>query len=667
MFGYTNDDQWDRNAEKYELLRRLLREEDVTWEGATARRSSASRHGPDRCRTRSASGTAAPRAPARPSSRARGGATRCSRPTCRARSSSTRRSSTTTASAGRPTATTRRRRSSAPARRGSTSTPTRERAVEEFRPSYEAFQAYARANGLPPQFTSLEDAIARGSYFVGSPQQVLEQFHRYHDTFGHEIQHVGNLGSLDDPVRRRSIELFAAEVLPVLHTSSRTASGTARPPPPSPPDHDPLTRPGEVPMTLVHPDRSLARGLARLTQDIIDPALGGADVIRRSPHIGTEIRGLDLTAPLDAATKDALRQEFAARKVLVFRGVNLSPAEHVAAVSIFDEPFDHPTAVRHPEHPLVYPYEVRTTGKASRWHVGGLWRDPVFGIESLVYEVVPETGGDTIWADLQAAYDDLSPAQGARRPRRRALRRQRVQLRPGRDRARRWPTRPCTRSSTTTRATAAAACSSARRRIGFTGVSETEGRALLPIPDRARVAVQVPGPLRLGRRRLRAVGQPGHVARRRRRLRRRAAGLPQGHRRMTGREIALGVLDLVPIPSGATPATRSTTRSTWPAAPRRRAMAATGSPSTTSTRVSQAPHRRCSSRSSPARHSDPRRLRRRADGSPHAAVGRRAVRHHRCPASRPHRPRPRPQRASGAADDAAGAGRATPGAPTRGC
>ena len=25
-----------------------------------------------------------------------------------------------------------------------------------------------------------------------------------------------------------------------------------------------------------------------------------------------------------------------------------------------------------------------------------------------MYEVVPDLGGDTIWADLQAAYDDLS-------------------------------------------------------------------------------------------------------------------------------------------------------------------------------------------------------------------------------------------------------------------
>ena len=33
VFGYTNDDQWDRNRENYELLHRLLREEKVTWNG----------------------------------------------------------------------------------------------------------------------------------------------------------------------------------------------------------------------------------------------------------------------------------------------------------------------------------------------------------------------------------------------------------------------------------------------------------------------------------------------------------------------------------------------------------------------------------------------------------------------------------------------------------
>ena len=40
--------------------------------------------------------------------------------------------------------------------------------------------------------------------------------------------------------------------------------------------------------------------------------------------------------------------------------------------------------------------------------MGGLWRNPPFSIESLTYQVVPEVGGRTLWADLQAAYDDLS-------------------------------------------------------------------------------------------------------------------------------------------------------------------------------------------------------------------------------------------------------------------
>ena len=33
LFGYDLDGQWERNAEKYELLRRLWREDRVTWSG----------------------------------------------------------------------------------------------------------------------------------------------------------------------------------------------------------------------------------------------------------------------------------------------------------------------------------------------------------------------------------------------------------------------------------------------------------------------------------------------------------------------------------------------------------------------------------------------------------------------------------------------------------
>ncbi|MBV9796130.1 MAG: TauD/TfdA family dioxygenase [Actinobacteria bacterium] len=132
-------------------------------------------------------------------------------------------------------------------------------------------------------------------------------------------------------------------------------------------------------------------------------------VQQASPGLGAEISGVDLTRPVDEATANALRQAFVDHKVLVFRGQQLTPDQQVEAVRIFEEPFDHPTAVhRHPDNPLVYVYELEKSGLAAHWHVGGLWRTPPFGIESLTYQVVPEVGGHTLWADLQAAYDDLS-------------------------------------------------------------------------------------------------------------------------------------------------------------------------------------------------------------------------------------------------------------------
>ena len=88
-------------------------------------------------------------------------------------------------------------------------------------------------------------------------------------------------------------------------------------------------------------------------------------VHRAGPRIGAEIEGVDLTRQVDDTTAQALREEFRTHKVLVFRGANLTPDQQVEAVRIFDEPFDHPTAIRHPDNRLVYPYRVSETGKAS--------------------------------------------------------------------------------------------------------------------------------------------------------------------------------------------------------------------------------------------------------------------------------------------------------------
>jgi taurine dioxygenase len=128
-----------------------------------------------------------------------------------------------------------------------------------------------------------------------------------------------------------------------------------------------------------------------------------------SPVLGAEIVGVDLAQPVDEATTAALREAFWQHKVLVFRGQHLSPDQHVEAVRIFDEPFDHPLWLhRHADNRLVYTFDLEKAGLAATWHVGGTWRNPPFNIESLTYQVVPEVGGKTLWADFQAAYDGLS-------------------------------------------------------------------------------------------------------------------------------------------------------------------------------------------------------------------------------------------------------------------
>jgi alpha-ketoglutarate-dependent taurine dioxygenase len=133
------------------------------------------------------------------------------------------------------------------------------------------------------------------------------------------------------------------------------------------------------------------------------------EVVPASPVLGAEIVGVDLANGVDETTANALREDFWRHKVLVFRNQQLSPDAHVAAVRIFDEPFDHPLWLRRDEHNrLVYVFDLAKAANASTWHVGGTWRNPPFNIESLTYQVVPDLGGHTLWADLQAAYDGLS-------------------------------------------------------------------------------------------------------------------------------------------------------------------------------------------------------------------------------------------------------------------
>lgn len=94
---------------------------------------------------------------------------------------------------------------------------TSQEALAVYRPVFEGQLAFQQRLGLTPVFTTLEDFVERSSALVGSPQQIVEKVHRYHEQFGHSVLHLhADAGGLTDAQHRTTLELFQSEIAPVL-------------------------------------------------------------------------------------------------------------------------------------------------------------------------------------------------------------------------------------------------------------------------------------------------------------------------------------------------------------------------------------------------------------------------------------------------------------------
>jgi taurine dioxygenase len=101
------------------------------------------------------------------------------------------------------------------------------------------------------------------------------------------------------------------------------------------------------------------------------------------------------------------------RKVLVFRAQHLSPDELEVFTRQFGEPFRRDEGYAGPRtyggNPVVGAVGPTPPGRRpTTWHLGGTWQEHPLAFELLTMAVVPPVGGATIYADLQAAFDDLS-------------------------------------------------------------------------------------------------------------------------------------------------------------------------------------------------------------------------------------------------------------------
>lgn len=134
------------------------------------------------------------------------------------------------------------------------------------------------------------------------------------------------------------------------------------------------------------------------------------DVVPTESGCGAEVLGVDLSR-LSDAEMEAVRKAYVDHGVIFFRDQNISPENHIAFAKRWGEidvnKFFTPTP-EHPEIAEVRKEKAQTTNIGGGWHTDHSYDEvPAMG-SILVARLLPETGGDTMFANMYAAYDALS-------------------------------------------------------------------------------------------------------------------------------------------------------------------------------------------------------------------------------------------------------------------
>lgn len=134
------------------------------------------------------------------------------------------------------------------------------------------------------------------------------------------------------------------------------------------------------------------------------------DVRRLGSTIGAEIRGIDICSDLPDVVIDEVRRALLAYKVVFFRDQPLTSEQHVRFARRFGELEIHPFIPSNTGQPELVRFEKSfdVKGYENTWHFDVTWRE-VPSMGAILHALhVPESGGDTLFCDMYAAYDGLN-------------------------------------------------------------------------------------------------------------------------------------------------------------------------------------------------------------------------------------------------------------------
>jgi alpha-ketoglutarate-dependent sulfate ester dioxygenase len=134
-------------------------------------------------------------------------------------------------------------------------------------------------------------------------------------------------------------------------------------------------------------------------------------VTRLAGNIGAQLTGLDAASPPSDDQVAQIRQALLDYKVVFLRDQHLDYARQVSfAERLGPLTLGHPTLSSPPDQPFLEEIDSRKGGRANHWHTDVTFvdRPPAFTLLHAV--VIPEVGGDTVWANTVTAYESL-PAE----------------------------------------------------------------------------------------------------------------------------------------------------------------------------------------------------------------------------------------------------------------
>lgn len=127
-----------------------------------------------------------------------------------------------------------------------------------------------------------------------------------------------------------------------------------------------------------------------------------------TPTIGAEVDGVDLRKPLADDQIDELRTMLLKWKVLFFRNQHLTREQYLKFGEIWGVLWSNPMS-KNGGHPFITEFkrDAQNIGQENVWHSDDLGMVAPSSISILRAIEVPRLGGDTLWADMEAAYDTL--------------------------------------------------------------------------------------------------------------------------------------------------------------------------------------------------------------------------------------------------------------------